>query len=226
MLLPTKSSTASILLRLGDALGKVRPFHLGPAYTEGRQHLKPVAVTGGRDDLCPSVHGHVEGSLTERRRRPPDDERLAGSDVEVAEQARPGRSVGLRDRRQIFPWEIRVDGGDVRYGGAGVLGVTAIDRPAQPAHQGGHFRPDGEFPARAGLDDANALDAADVCDLRPFSPSHVHLGVVDAERLDLDYRVAVFGFRFRDLPDNQLSGPPNAVLRIARMGRLPVAVGC
>jgi hypothetical protein len=72
------------LVRLGDALGKVRPFHLGPARAEGRQRLKPVPVTGGRDDLYTGVRGQVEGSLTERRRRPPDDERLARSDLEVA----------------------------------------------------------------------------------------------------------------------------------------------
>jgi hypothetical protein len=35
------------------------------------------------------------------------------------------------------------------------------------------------------------------------SLAHVRLGVVEAERLDRDHRVAVFRFGLRDLPDDQ-----------------------
>ena len=121
------------------------------------------------------------------------------ADLQVAEQARPGRGVGLRDRGQVGPREVRLDRRDVRHRGAGVFGVAAVDRPAQPAHQGRHLGADRELAAGAGLDDADALDAADLGGLGPLAPAHVQLGVVDAERLDLDDHVAVLGFRLRDL---------------------------
>ena len=153
--------------------------------------------------FAPALTAMLSGRLAEGRGRPPDDQRLARGDLQVAEQARPGRGVGLRDRGQVGPREARLDGRHVRHGGAGVLGVAAVDRPAQPAHQGRHLGPDGELAAGAGLDDADALDAADVGDLGPLALPHVQLGVVEAERLDLDHRVAVFRLRLRDLPDDQ-----------------------
>ncbi len=52
----------------------------------------------------------------------------------------------------------------------------------EASHQRGHFGADGKFSAGTGLDDADALDAADLRRLRPFASAHVHLGVIDAER--------------------------------------------
>jgi hypothetical protein len=66
--------------------------------------------------------------------------------------------------------------------------------------------PGGELTAGAGFDDADALDAADVGDLGPLALAHVQLGVVEAERLDLDHRVAVLRLRLGDLADDQHLG--------------------
>jgi hypothetical protein len=66
----------------------------------------------------------------------------------------------------------RFDGRDLRHGGASELGVTAVDRPAEPAHQRRHLGPDRELPAGARLDQADALDPADVRDLGPFFCPH------------------------------------------------------
>src|SRR5262249_34159512 len=81
------------------------------------------------------------------------------------------------------------------------------DRPAQATHQGCHFGPDCKLPAGTGLDHADAFDAADVRDLGPLTLAHVHLGVVDAERLHLDHDVARLGLGLRDLPNFQHVGP-------------------
>jgi len=84
------------------------------------------------------------------------------------------------------------------------LGVAAVARPAQPAHQRRYLGPRAELTAGARLDDADALDATDVGDLGPLPLPHVQLGVVQAERLDLDNCMSGFRFRLRDLPDDQL----------------------
>ena len=83
------------------------------------------------------------------------------------------------------------------------LGIAAVDRPAETAHQGRHFGADRKFAAGAGLDDADALDAADVRDLGPFTLPHVQLGVVEAERFDLDHSVARLGLGLGNLADLQ-----------------------
>src|SRR5262249_3512954 len=130
-------------------------------------------------------------------------QRLAFGDLQVAEQAGPGSGVGLWDRRQLGPREVRLDRRDVSDGRAGILGVAAVDRPAQAAHQGRHLGPEGELPAGAGLANADALDPADFGDLGPLALAHVHFGVVDPERLDLDHRMADLGLGLRDLADLQ-----------------------
>ena len=81
-----------------------------------------------------------------------------------------------------------------------------IVRP-RPAHQGRHLRPDRELAARAGLHDADALDAADLGDLGPLAPTHVHLGVIEAERLDLDDDVAGFRLRLGNILVNEAVEP-------------------
>src|SRR5205085_1946013 len=98
---------------------------------------------------------------------------------------------------------VRLDRRDVRDRGAGVLGVAAVDRPAQATYQSRHFGPDGELPAGTGLDHADTLDPADVRNLGPFPLPHMQLSMVEAERLDLDYRVAIFRFRSRHLSNDQ-----------------------
>jgi hypothetical protein len=72
------------------------------------------------------------------------------------------------------------------------------------AHQRGYLGPDPEFAAGTGFDKPDTLDAADLGGFGPFSPSHVHLGVVYPERLDLDDDVTRFRFGVRDLPDHQV----------------------
>jgi hypothetical protein len=88
-------------------------------------------------------------------------------------------------------------------GARGVLGVAAVDRPAQPAHQGRDLHPRGELPARAGLHNANALDPAHVGDLGPLALAHVPLGVIDPERFDLNYGVTGLGLGLRDFANIQ-----------------------
>jgi hypothetical protein len=48
--------------------------------------------------------------------------------------------------------------------------------------------------------------------------AHVHLGVVDPERLNLDHRVTGLGSGSGISRISNTSGPPNPVLRIARIG--------
>jgi hypothetical protein len=129
---------------------------------------------------------------------------LALSEFQVAEQTGPGRGVGFRDRSEFFPGEIGLDLRDICRWWASVLGVAAVDGPPEAAHQCGDFGSDGEFATWAGFDEADAFDAADFCGLGPFPPSHVHLGVVYPERLDLDDDVARLGFGVRDLLDHQV----------------------
>jgi hypothetical protein len=120
-----------------------------------------------------------------------------------AEQASPGRSVGFRDRGEIFPGKVGLDLRDICRGRAHVLGVAAVDGPPQAAHQCGYLGSDREFAAGAGFDEADALDAADLGGLGPFSPAHVHLGVVYAKRLDLDDDMARLWFGVRELLEYQ-----------------------
>jgi hypothetical protein len=61
--------------------------------------------------------------------------------------------------------------------------------------------PTANSPPGQGFDEAGALDAADFRGLGPFSPSHVHLGVVYAKRLVLDDDMARLRFGVRDLFD-------------------------
>jgi hypothetical protein len=73
------------------------------------------------------------------------------------------------------------------------LRVAAIDRSAKASHQCGHLGAHPELAAGARIDDADAFDAAHLRGFGPFTPTHVHLGVVDPEPLDFDHHLAVFG---------------------------------
>ena len=56
----------------------------------------------------------------------------------------------------------------------------------------------------------------------PFSPAHVHLGVVYPERLDLNDDMARLWLGVRErLLITKPSGPPNFCMTIARMSNLP-----
>src|SRR5262249_13048650 len=99
--------------------------------------------------------------------------------------------------------QVRIDCCDVCDRSAGVLGVAAVDRPAESAHQCGNLCPRGELAAGARFDNADALDSADVRDLGPIALAHVLLGVVDPERLDLNDGMTGLGFGLRDFLDFQ-----------------------
>src|SRR5882724_10658935 len=71
-----------------------------------------------------------------------------------ARHARPPRRSMLSESRIVL--------------GASVRGVAAVDRPPQAAHPGRPPGPDGELPAGARLDHADALDPADVGDFSPL----------------------------------------------------------
>jgi hypothetical protein len=64
--------------------------------------------------------------------------------------------------------------------------MAAVDGAPEAAHQRRDLGTDRELAARAGFHQSDALDPADLRRLRPFTPAHVHLRVVQAERLDLD----------------------------------------
>jgi hypothetical protein len=66
-----------------------------------------------------------------------------------------------------------------------------------------HLGSDRELTARAGLHQADALDADDFRGFGPFAAAHVHLGMVDTERLDRDDDVAGLGLRVRDFLVNE-----------------------
>src|SRR5262249_22545915 len=113
-----------------------------------------------------------------------------------------GGGVSLGERRELGAGQIRLDEGDVGDGGAGVLGVGAVDRATEPTHQGRHLRSDWELPTGARLDDPNALDAADIGDLGPIALPHVQFGAVQAERLNLNHPPAWLSLAW--LPDRVL----------------------
>src|SRR5262249_34298696 len=69
------------------------------------------------------VDRHFESRLSKRRGRAANDEQLAALNLQISEQASPGRRVSLRDRGQLGPREIRFDRGDIGYGSASVFGV-------------------------------------------------------------------------------------------------------
>src|SRR5262249_29126751 len=91
--------------------------------------------------------------------------------------------------------QIGFDKCDVGHARAGIFGVTAIDGAPEPAHQCCDLGADRELASRAGLHQADAFDAADLCSLGPFASTHVHLGMVETECLDLNDDVA--GLRLR-----------------------------
>jgi hypothetical protein len=161
-----------------------------------------LAARGG-DDPYASVDGHVDRGLAERRAGAPDHQCLALDDLEVAEEAGPRGRVGLGNCSQLCPGQIRLDERDIRGPRAGVFGVAAIDGAAEAAHQRRHLGPDGKLAAGAGLHQPDALDAAHFRGLGPLAPPHVHLGVVDAERLDLDDDVTRLRLRVGNLLVNE-----------------------
>src|SRR4051812_27757740 len=95
VLLPTRSSTASTLPDSAIRL-EVRPLDLSPRGAHRLEHREPVGAAGGGDDLRPGVDRHVERHLAEGRGRPPDDQRLAGGDLEAHSPLRMCNSAWLR----------------------------------------------------------------------------------------------------------------------------------
>ena len=68
----------------------------------------------------------------------------------------------LREAADHVPSQVRVERDHVCGVGEGVLGVAAVDGPAEAAHHGGDFLPEVEVDALAdGIDDADGFDAQD-----------------------------------------------------------------
>lgn len=128
---------------------------------------------------------------------------MARNNFQVAEQACPGRRIGLRDRRQLGPRKVRLDCGNIGDGSDGVLGVAAVDRTAQPSHEGSHFCARCEFAAGTGFDHAHTFDATDVGDLGPLPFPHMQLGMIETEGFDLNHDMPLLRFGLRNLPDLQ-----------------------
>ena len=96
-----------------------------------------------------------------------------------------------------------LDQGDVRRPYSGVFGIAAIDGAPEAANQRGNLGSDWELAAGAGFHQPDALDADHLRPLGPLASAHVHLGVIDAERLDLDNDVASHGLRLRQIRVHQ-----------------------
>nr|WP_218034291.1 hypothetical protein [Acrocarpospora corrugata] len=70
-----------------------------------------------------------------------------------------------------------------------------------------HLGAKGELSTGAGTHQAHTLDAAHLGGLGPLAPAHVHLGVVEAERLDLDDDLTGQGLGFRQFPIDKALRP-------------------
>src|SRR5258706_299148 len=178
VLLPTRSSTASSRLA--------------------------IAAAAGCDDPYACVHRHVDGSPAEGGGAAPNQYGLPLGDFEVAEQTGPCRRIGFRDCSKLGPLQIRLNERDVRCGRARIFGIAAIDGAAEAAHQGRHLGPDGELAAGTGFHEPDALNAAYLRSLSPLASTHMHLSVVDTERLDFNDDIASLGLRLRQLFVNKV----------------------
>ena len=183
VLLPTRSRTASICLASAmwaARSGRSNSTREAPNFSSmgKRSGLRAVAMT-----RAPAATAILSAAWPNDDVAPRITRVCPGAQVEVAEQACPRGRIGLRQRCQLRPGQIGFDESDVRRAHAGVFGVAAVDGSAEAAHQRRHLRADRELPARAGVDDADAFDAADFRGFGPFAATHVHLGVVDTETL-------------------------------------------
>src|SRR4029077_6827661 len=79
------------------------------------------------------------------------------------------------------------------------------------AHQSGYLGSGSELTSGAGFHDTYTFDTAYWCSLGPFASSHVHLGGVDSEGLDLDHRVAGLRIGIGDLFDYQMFNATKSV---------------
>ena len=207
VLLPTRSSTASIFFASAIRLERSGPSistRSTPSFSSmaNRSRLRVVAMT-----FAPALTASFTAAWPKDEVAPRITRVWPLRDLQVAEQAGPRGRIGLGKRGELGPGQVGLDQGDVRRGRAGVFGVAPVDGPAEAAHQRGHLRPDRKLAARAGLHDADALDAADLGGLGPLAPTHVHLGVVDAERLDLDDDMAGLRLRLGDVLVNEAVEP-------------------
>ena len=140
VLLPTRSSTASSCLASGMRLESHRPFQLDAVDAEGLQHGEPLAATHGTNSSRQALTAMLTAAWPKEDVLP-DDEGLALLDLQIAEQAGPGRRVSLgiaassahndrtRSARRSRP-------------APGVFGIAAVDRAAEAAHQRGHLGAD------------------------------------------------------------------------------------
>src|ERR1700756_5418638 len=87
---------------------------------------------------------------------------------------------------------------------ARILGIAAVDGPSEPTHQRSYLGSDLKLASRTGLHDTDAFDTTHRCSLSPFASSHVHLGMVNPEGLDLDHSVAGHRLGFWNLFDYQV----------------------
>ena len=174
----------------------------------------PARAAGG------GQHGGSE-VLRDRGRAQPDrggaaadQQRLPGLEVQAGGQRSVGGLEHLRQRTDDLPRQAGLERDDLRRGDGHVLGVGAVVRAAHAAHHRGHLLSRPQPAVLVGLvDDADALDAgnARVGDHRVrLTLAGGDLGLVDAERLDLDPHPAGLadGHRHvRDLQCVQAAGP-------------------
>ena len=121
VLLPTRSSTASICLASAMRFERSGPFEFDALGAELLQHGEALAAARGRDDPRAGVDRHLERGLAEGGRRAADDQRLPFVDLQIAEQAGPGGRVGLGDRGELGPGQVGLDQRDIRRPARGYI---------------------------------------------------------------------------------------------------------
>src|ERR1700730_10041993 len=160
VLLPTRSRTASICFRSAmrsDRSGPSISTRRAPSASNfwKRSWLRAVAMT-----CAPAFTAMFRAACPNDDIAPRITKVWALGEFQIAEQARPGRGVRFRDRGEILPGKVVLDLRNICRGWACVLGVAAVDRPPQAAHQCGYLGSNREFAAGAGFDKADTLDAA------------------------------------------------------------------
>jgi hypothetical protein len=191
------------LLGFSDPLGKLRSFRFDALCAELFQQGDTLTTARGRDDPYARIDRHVERSLAEGGRRASNDQCLSPCDLQIAEEACPGGCIGFRDRGELGPGQIGLDERDVRRPHPGIFGVAAIDGAPEAAHQRGNLGSDRELATGTRFYQPDALDADHFRRLGPLASAHVHLGVIDTERLDFDNDVTSLWLRVGDLLVNE-----------------------
>ena len=148
-------------------------------------------TAGGRDHRRTGIDGEVDRRLADRRRRPPDQDRLRRLDRQVPVKRHPGGGVDLRDCRQLWPAQTRIDCDDIAGGHGHELGIAAVALAREAADQRHDGRSRRELTAAILLHGPDGFDPEHADPERPHPASHVRVGVVEPKCPDANQHLAV-----------------------------------